>query len=803
MKKSSIVQILILVVLIGLAAIPVSGWLLAQRALPDQEGIIAIPTLQKEVSLFLDERGIPSIEATSDVDVYAAQGWWVASERFFQMEMLRRAAKGGLSEIFGSGTLAQDKLMKQIGIQRVVKAQMKTLSPDVKAALQAYSDGVNAYMRLTRSKRQLEFWLLIDDPAPWAPEDSLCVMKYLEYLAGESWSMDDMRQRAVDKAGAKIASEIFEQGLYEGKESELKNAKAQLPVLDFSGAPDVVRGMAQGLPGVGSNAWVMSGKLSDTKGCLLALDRHNLFNDPNLWYVATLVTPGNKVSGMSIPGVPGIMFGRNDYICWGGTQLKADTQDLFIESFSQNIANKYKTPTGWAPVEEIIEEIGCRGPLGNKVFQQKVLLTRHGPVLTQSGDTAVVLAWSGHDNFKPTLEAYLKLNKARNWAEFQSALVDYKGEPQTFTYADKTGNIGMQVAGNIPVRNVSAFSHRLNAGQLLPGWTGDCDWISRLGQSELPSVFNPPNGYIIGKLDNLSGTTLDVTPYPQARVGGLIEASIHSIRRPGLPEMALFQADDYGALSKTVKDMLKDAVTKLENVDKTQLILLDKFEEWDGMLTSNSVCATAYEAFIRMAARRMLVPKIGEDLTNEYINKYPRWTHFLEAVLKRKDASWLPPEERTFDTFIVSTFGQAIKEIRVVTENEDPNAWTWGSLHQARFQCVVLNGLPEWQNQLGKFINIQPVPVPGDADALNACNVTYSTKGEYKCTVGPVQRLLIDMSDADKYYETQPLGQSGHLLSSNRLDQLKAWLSQKPLPVAFSEQQIDRYKHKLIFAREI
>lgn len=804
-SKSNIVLICILVLLLSLVALPITGWLIAQRALPDQEGIIAISTLQKEVSLVQDDRGIPAIQATSDVDVYAAQGWWVASERFFQMDMLRRAAKGTLSEIFGSGTLAQDKLMRQIGITRAAKAQLKIASPEVKAALQAYSDGVNSYMRLSRSKRQLEFWVMMNDPAPWTAEDSLAVMKYLEYLQGESWSLDDLRQRAVNTAGAKAASEIFEQPLFEGKEDvkQVKDAKAQLPVFDFNTVPNTVRHLVAGLPGIGSNAWVVSGKMTDTKGCLLALDRHNVFTDPNLWYVATLITPSGKVSGMSIPGVPGILFGRNDYISWGATALKADTQDLFIESFSENIANKYKTPTGWAPVQEVIEEVGCRGPVGNKVFQQKVLLTRHGPVLTQSGDSAVVLAWSGLDNVIPSLDSYLKINKAKNWSEFQTALQSYKGEPQNFLFADKNGNIAMQAAGNIPVRSPSAYSHKLNAGQILPGWTGNCDWVARLNFNELPSVFNPPKGYLIGKADNLNGTMLDVTPYPQQRVQALLDASIASTRRPGLPEMAAFQADDYGALSKLVKDMLKESVTKLENIDKTQLVLLDKFEEWDGMLSSDSVPATAYEAFMRMAARRILIAKIGEGLTNEYINKYPRWTHFLEGVLRRKDTAWLPPEERTFDTFMVSTFSQALKEIRVVTENENPDAWSWKNLHQIHFQSVVLNGLPEWQIQLGKLINIAPVGVPGDGDALNACNVSYSAKGEYNCTVGPVQRLLVDMSDSDKYYETQPLGQSGHLLSSNRLDQLKAWLTQKPLPVSFSEQQIDKYKHKLIFAREI
>ncbi len=797
MLRAFLVLVVLAVLLAG------GGYFVAQRSLPVLDGIVSFPELGRGASVKFDERAVPYIEAASDLDLYRIQGYVTAQDRLFQMDMMRRTAAGELSEVFGSQSLPHDKLVRTIGINRAAAAELKGLSKDVSAALDAYTQGVNAYINSSKDRLSLEFLLLGYKPKAWTSQNSLAILKYNQYCLDESWRLDDLRQRIIDKAGNKIASKIFDRIF------EAPPAVTSLPPLSpLPTAPRVSLASALSpTPGWGSNGWVVSSAMTESKGAYLALDRHFAFTQPCDWYLVSLKSPSLHLAGAAMPGVPGIVNGRNDRIAFGLTSLKVDVQDLFLEQFSPQFPGKYKTPTGWANAKEIVEEIPVRFSSSlvlTSNLLHKVLETRHGPVLIKNDQNAVALSWVGLNQPEKTTscaEALYRLNHATNWAQFQGGLEHYAGSPFTFLFADKDGHIGYQQAGSIPERATAGKSSKYESCLLNPGWVGAGDWIGNVPFKDMEQVFNPAEGYYVANFrQSRSEMPLNLNVYRAQRVLNVLSSYKKSGQKPGLPEMALLQGDQLAPLAPLVKRTLVEAIGKTDSIDAFQLSALDAIEKWDGVLTENSSGAALYESFIRTVVRRILEPRLGAALTNEYLERYPGWSQVVERILLEKTTEWLPGEERTFKGFVITSFGQAVKDVRLQTKSDEPASWKWGDLHKVVFENELLRGAPGLVPLLG-VLNGPSVPVGGDQDTVSSMESSLRRGAEqFVCRSGPTMRILIDLSDSEKFYQTLTLGQSSNWLSNTRNDQLRSWLTLKPLPIAFSpalEEKISQ--HRLLF----
>lgn len=781
-------RILALVLLLTLLGVPTFGWWLAQRSLPVLDGIVSAPQLARSAMVRFDDRGIPYIEASSTHDIYFTQGYITAAQRMFQMDILRRTALGELSGLLGSSSLAEDKLNRTIGFNRIAKEEWKKTSRKTRADIQAYADGVNAYISANQGKISPEFLLLGIEPGKWSPTDSIAILKYNQYSLEESWRLDDLKQRVLDKIGDGLAGTLFNQTFQKDLIGQTDDSSKNICSLsDFPRAPQSMWG---------SNAWAVAGPFSDSKGALLACDKHSGFTSPDEWFICSMASGEMHLAGATIPGVPGILIGRNSDIGWSSVALKADTQDLFLEQFAPQFPGKYHSPTGWENVIEIKEEIPVRF---GKPLVHKVLLTKHGPILSKTDTTGVALAWSGADaGTTPVFDSIWAINQAKSWQEFNAALSKYSGSAQTFLFADKLGNIGYQCAGNIPVRVVN------NGNQLMPGWQPNSEWRGRAAFASLPSGFKPAANYVVADSPSIFSAYNFSNPFRAMRVEGALESLKKTNQKVGLPDMAYLQADQLAHLSGLVKKEVKQASTRTESIDKLQLSAISALDKWNGQITPDSVPASIYESFVITFAKRILEPKLGTEMTLEYMKRYPRWSVFVEQVLSQKPKDWLPPEERTYETFVLTTFGAAIKNLTVASKSEDQKQWQWQNFHKINFDSKFAD-VSSWLNStLGTLLDIPPVGVGGDADTVNACNVDYQAEPWlFKCNSGPTVRLLIDMADADQFFESIPLGQSGHLLSSYRSDQLKPWIEGKPLPVAFSNAQLDKQQeHKLILNNE-
>lgn len=808
---------LLTLVLITVLVVPLAGWWFVERPLPALDGLVRVPGLSSPVMVRFDSRQVPYIEAGSDADLYMAQGFVTARDRMFQMDMLRRVAEGRLSEVYGGGCLAADKLMCTIGCRRLGIAELSKLSEPARAMLEAYCRGVNQYLSVNGDKLPLEFTLLGYRPKPWMPADTMAIMKYLAYLQDESWQLDEMRQRILDKVGVDTFAQLFpedsaavlrtvpqSQTEHERPRTDEKRSKVEGRPKTSLDTDRCMRELSclpaqtwqiQHQPAIaGSSAWVVAGSKTDSGAAQLACDKDELLSCPDLWYLCSLTGERLHVAGGTIPGIPGVLAGRNDYIAWGSSSLKADVEDLFLEEFSERFPTKYKTATEWQNAGEIIEDIPVR--FGATVVH-KVLITASGPVLIKNGTRAIVLAWTGSSTEKPAVESVLMLNHATDWKEFQDALKAQCGPAQMYVYADRAGNIGCHAAGDIPVRTGGTDGTTLSRG-----WETKGQWISRVPFEDLPSSYNPSSGYLIAANQKIPKGGVPLIghqwcpPYRALRVESSLTAAFSHDQKLGLPDANELQSDFSSYLSQQVKREISSALSGTQEIDKYQTSALDVLKHWDGTLRPDYAAASIYESFLQTLARRLLVPKLGAELTGEYMDRWAMWPVFVERYLRERPPKWLPPEERTYSTFLLTTFSSAVNALRLSLRNDDPKQWPWQAVHRAVFKHIISSGAP-W---LGGAMSAGPIGGGGDADSVNALDVAGdTTAGQFHCRSGSTMRLLVDCADKTKFYQSLSLGQSGQLLSPSARDQLQAWLRVDPLPVAFSSEQLDHLtQHKLI-----
>ncbi len=770
-----------------------------QQALPIMEGTLSLRKLQGTVNVYFDREAVPYIQAGSEADLCLAQGYVTAAERMFQMDMLRRTAEGELSEIFGMGCLGHDRLVRTIGFNRLAKIELNTLSVEAKDNLQAYCDGVNSYLARSAKAPGLECLMLGYKPRLWQIQDTLAILKYLQYQIDESWRLDELRSRVTDKVGNKLADTMFEQ-----VPLRLPQAPAVTNLnVSLNRVPNLLsekflehNGVADGSSKFlwGSSAWAIAKAASSSKGSLLACSKDSVFTFPDMWYLCSLESSTFHAAGATIAGVPGVIVGRNENIGWAVTAVKADVQDLFVEQFSDNHPDKCRVPGGWSKLFSVEEEIPVRF---SQDSTEKIYISRHGPLLFKDKDKGVALSWTGLQVSHSVFETIWQLDKASNWSEFRSILRNYNGSPQNFLYVDRQGNIGSQMAGNIPMRKCDRRLDRyiLSSGsKLLAGWLDDCLWVERVSFDDMSFSFNSPDEFVIAGDSRSAVLPTNRNNNSPERILAVLSQYRKTSQKLDLGEMALLQADQSAPLNALIKTELGKALLRTNSVDTYKQQALMMLNSWDGQLRADSPVASIYESFVITVLKRILEPKIGSELACQYVERWPRWTGFVAKVMREKPADLLPPGERSYETFFLTSFTEALKNVRLSLQSEQAKDWQWQRLHPVDFLSMTQEKVPNFITMFASLLlpaKAQSLGVGGDQDSINAADMIITqAPWQYRCTSGSTERLLIDMADQDKFYQTLSLGQSGHLFSKNRSDQLKAWLNNDQYTIAFSSKQL-------------
>jgi penicillin amidase len=767
---------------------------LSRRRLPKNDGVLQLSGLESPVEVLYDRWGVPHIYALTERDLFFAQGFVHARDRLWQMDFTRRLVAGRLSEIFGARTVTADRWLRVFGLRRVVEQEVSLLDADVRANLEAFADGVSAC--IAHDRLPVEFLLLRYQPEPWAVADSLSWAKMIAFGVASDWEAEILRAHLFAHLGPETCAEL---GLGD------PDCWQHTPLLDAGGRlcssiDAEALGQAQtaqalvellGADGWGSNNWVVSGDRTATGAPLLANDMHLALSAPCVWYENHLVCGDMNVTGITFPGVAGVLAGHNGHVAWGFTNCPADVQDLYVERLrsTENGGVQCEYQGEWYDAQVVREEIAVKG---DETVVEEVVITRHGPIINRlvpdfSGGQPLALRWAAlePDTLFETVPA---MDRARNCREFRQALRLWTVPAQNVVYADVAGDIGYNVAGRIPIRASG------NGQVPVPGWTDEYEWVGHIPFEELPHSYDPPRGYIATANNCTVGDD-----YPHYigcsyrlddranRIGALIEVQ-KEIDSDYIQKMHF---DQVSHTAQLVGGYLGDL-----RLDDPQLAAIaEMMRDWDGALTVDSVAATVYKVFEHHVAILMLSNRLG-DLTRNYLGEglLPEllWeNHFgeqarewLRETLAQPESHWFDLEQgQTRDDVMRQALGETVDFLKAKL-GPQVDDWTWGSLHKLVFAHTLGSARP-----LDRVFNRGPYPVGGDGNTLWQTHPKQYDLSSDRLA-GPPFRFIADMGDLRNSLGLLAPGQSGRVGSPHYDDQIEAWFGGEYHPMLYDREDV-------------
>lgn len=836
--KRGLIGVSVLLV-VALVLVAVGGTWATRRSFPTTSGEQTLVGLSSSVEVYRDGYGVPTIVASTTEDLFRAQGYVHAQDRFWEMDIRRHITAGRLSELFGADQVDTDRFVRTLGWRRVAEAEVELLDDETLRILEAYAEGVNAWMDGKRgSQLSLEHALLRVtgaggyEPEAWTPADSVAWLKAMAWDLRANLEHELTRARLVDED---LGEGRDWQDLYPGFPEDRHPVvlpeggavtdgrfvpgtgvadpdTAQLEAAAFDlGSPEVSTSLAaahealQIAPqligdgrhdGLGSNSWVVGPERSTTGSAILANDPHLGPSQPSLWYQVGLrcepVGPDcpYRVAGFSFSGVPGIVIGHNERVAWGFTNLGADVTDLVIERID---ADRYLTEDGWEPLQLHEETIEVAG--GDDVTFT-VRETRHGPLFSDISDAgaevasgslgagaddgtedeyAVALRWVALSP-TTTMDAVPGFMRAKDWASFREAASLFDVPSQNLVYADVDGNIGYQAPGRIPVRASG------DGTMPLPGWTGQGRWERFLDFEELPWTVNPDAGYLatanqpILPLGSEPFLSVDANRgHRAARIVELLEA-----REQHSPDDLLtMQMDNHNGNAAVLVPFLTDVDDGGDpGVAAVQAVLAG----WDLQDDADSAGAAAFNV-----TWRHLLALTFHDVLPGWAHPAGdgRWWEVVRHLLDEPDSAWWDDTEaagsRDRDDVLRAAMAAAHDEL-VETFSDDTDDWRWGELHTLALTHGTFGA--SGVGPIERLFNRGPLETAGGSDIVNATG--WLANEGYEVIWVPSMRMVVDLGDLDEGRWVHLTGQSGRPFHRHYTDQAELWRDGRTLPITFS-----------------
>jgi len=798
-----------IVVVVGGAVI----WWLVYRPLPQLDGSAVLPGLEKEVTVERDRWGVPHIRADTVEDLAEAQGYVMAQDRLWQMDLLRRAARGQLSEILGKATLAIDKDFRTMEFGRAADREVGLMDKASRAIMEAYARGVNRFIEQHGKTLPLEFSLLGYKPQPWQASDSLTISAYMYRTLTNTWESELDRATVEARVGPERAKELFSpeaamdhfvigdpnvpndgsqrtrvQLDQDDDDDDMEPdtvLKARAGDADPAGRfPDLTSALAIKVRdslldiqqeirhGLGSNNWVVNGAHTATGKPLLANDTHLDLTMPPIWYEVHVTAPGWNVKGFTLPGAPLVVIGHNDRIAWGFTNNGADVQDLYIETFNPAAPDEYRVRGAWTKTLVYDETLRVKGGADEHL---KVIVTRHGPVVRREGDKGYALRWTATEP-GGLANTYNWLGKARNWEEFRNVMKRVWGPGQNAVYADVDGNIGYVMAARVPVR-------KKGHGEIpVPGDTDDYEWTGYIPFEQLPQALNPDSGLIVTANARVVGPSYKPyltdrweEPYRTARIYDLLRD------KGGLraEDMLKVQTDTYSYPHAFLADQLSASAKTSQPKDERAKKLIEGLKDWNGIADAESPEVSFLEETRRAAIALLLEPYLGKE-TGLYSW---RRTTFLQKILTERPAKWLPIGFKTYDEFLTTAADRAVARLAELRNKSRADDWAW-----KQFDALDMVHPLGRTGVLKDFLSITDKPQSGTA---------YSPRAATKHH-GPAMRFVANLANWDESIMLIPGGQSGQPGSAHYTDQFPYWYEGRPIYQGFSDvAQANSRKHAL------
>ncbi|NJD60537.1 MAG: penicillin acylase family protein [Anaerolineae bacterium] len=831
-KKLGRVLIAIVSIIVVLAIVlGAAGVYLVRRSFPTTRGEIKISGLDEAVDVYRDTYGIPNIYAQTPHDLFFAQGYVTAQDRFWQMDFWRHIGSGRLAEMFGSSEVATDTFLRTMGWARIAQQELDAMAPDELALMQAYADGVNAYLTDHQGAAlSLEYAVLKllnggYTPEPWQPMHTLTWGKAMAWNLGET------------RMNSEVEHAVLMKSFTPGQIADLfPPYPADHPVvvnhLPLGATPSGLKGtvtesqlLAQLSPafqelsvtmakmdtvlgpsgrGIGSNNWVISGNRTTTGLPFLANDMHLAEQMPSIWYEVGLhcksvaeACPYNVV-GYSFAGVPGVIVGHNDNIAWGFTNVGPDVLDLYIEKINPDNPNQYEVNGQWVDMTLVTDTIQVAGSAPVEIT---VRSTRHGPVIWDNTEDhqkvqetwgvslppnfAISMRWTALEPAN-IFKAIFGYDRAQNWVEFREAASNFAVPSQNIVYADIKGNIGYQTPGNIPIRLPN------HSGDYpVPGWTDEYEWQGYIPFDQLPYAYNPPEGYIVSANNYIVGPeyrynlTAEDYGFRAARIVQMIETA------PGPIDAAYIQTmhgDDYNASAALMVPLLMTL-----NLPDSHLVeVRNLLSGWDFQNRMDLAAPALYNVFWRAVLARTFHDDLPEDY---WPDGGDAWFEIMRNLTKDPNSAWWDDRTtstvETMDDILTQSFTEAVAEIEQLL-GKNTSRWAWGDIHTVTFhnQSLGVSGV----GPIEAIFNRGPYKTAGGTSIVNATSWNAAepdSSKAYQVLWLPSERLIVDLSNLTATLSTNTTGQSGHAYHANYDNQIDMWRTIQYHPMLWTQQQVE------------
>lgn len=761
-------------------------WWSIQRSNPQHDGELPVDGLAAPVEILRDKHGVPHIYAQSLADLLRTQGFVHAQDRLWQMEQNRRIARGTLAEVYGEAALEADRFSRIVGFWRAAQQEAATLDETTRQQLTWYAEGVNAYLEHRPRRLGAEFNLLRVQPEPWDVVDTLGNLKVMGWGLSLNWESELTRLRLLQQLDPVVAGEL--EPNYPAKNPLIMEGVGSAEALRLQQTAGLLLNQYEALKqwlgvatdGQGSNAWVVGPKHSLNRRALLCNDPHMAVQIPGAWYELHLTAPAFEASGVSWPGVPGVIIGHNADIAWGMTNAMVDVQDLYVERPHPVEADMFEYDGEWEAATVIEETITVRR---RPVHTERIVITRHGPLISglvtdekaEISPLPLALQWTGH---RPghTVRAILQLNQAQDWPAFEAALADWTTPVQNVVFADSRGNIGYTMAGAVPHREQ-------NLGLVpAPGWDKAYAWQGLLPATALPRLYNPPAGKIVMANNKVAG---DDYPYflgvefdPGWRAARL-EDLLQRKERHTIRDMEELQLDNQSKLAEAFTPWLT-LINSEDPWEKTALLALRK---WNFRMDADNFAATVYQYTLIGLLELVFGDKLGAAKRGYYgISSTPLFlghgfalraeTRLLEILNDYDESFWYVDaatgRHRNRETLLQEALSTAVRHIRAGM-GDSTRQWDWGRAHQVRYVHPLGSA-----RLLKNIFNRGPIPVGGDSTTPNL------TRHAPALPLGLIQvaanyRQIYEVGAWDRAQTVTNSGQSGHPLHPNYDDQIMLW----------------------------
>lgn len=823
--KKILISLAIIILLLALL-LAGTGYVTVRRSFPQLSGEIQIAGLDAPVDIYRDSFGVPHIYAETEHDLFFAQGYVHAQDRFWQMDFWRHIGSGRLAEMFGESQIDTDRFLRALGWRRIAQQEWDMLDADSKKILENYAQGVNAYLSDHHgSEISLEYAILgllnpAYTPEPWQPLHTLTWAKVMAWDLGGNMDSEVERAVLLKTLSPEQIAEIIPSYpadhpiiLPDFRLSSQRNQAAWVTAYQAYRQPAIahaIRNAQQGLRQlddllgprgveIGSNSWVISAQKTDTGMPLLANDPHLGIQMPSIWYEVGLHcrtrSPDCRldVTGFSFAGAPGVIIGHNDRIAWGFTNVGPDVQDLYIEKINPANPNQYEVNGQWVDMSATPETIYVAG---GAPLEITVRSTRHGPLIWDNPDDnqemlqlwgvalpeqfAVALRWTALEPTN-TFPAIWQMNLAQNWQDFRRAASLFDVPSQNLIYADVDGNIGYQTPGKIPIRSNG------DGSLPVPGWTDEYEWIGYIPFEELPNAFNPEQGYIATANNAVIGAGYPYLISQEWDMGFRAQRIVQMIEgAPGTIDSAYIQkiqGDNKNLIAEEIIPLLLQLPMQGARLQAAQALL----QGWDYQDHMDSAPSALFAVFWK----QLMARTFQDDLPEDY---WPvggaRWWEVIRKLVQQPDNPWWDDRatgdvRENRDQILLAALEAAVKELQEA-QGKNPARWSWGDLHTATFRNATLgeSGIAP----IEALFNRGPFRTSGGSSIVNATG--WSAAEPYAVGSVPSMRMIVDLGNLGNSLSIHTTGQSGHAYHPHYIDMADLWRTIQYHPMLWDLSQV-------------